>query len=81
MQGVGFRYFVQQQAIALHLTGWVRNRHDEKVEILAHGKELQLQRLITLTRIGPSMAQVTDLEIEWSSPVGAFTRFSIAPTE
>jgi len=81
VQGVGFRYFVQQQAIALKLTGWVRNKHDEKVEILAQGEEIQLQHLLALVRVGPSMAHVTDLEIEWSSPVVAFTRFSIASTE
>ena len=81
VQGVGFRYFVQQQAIALKLTGWVRNKHDEKVEILAQVEEIQLQQLITFVRVGPSMAHVTDLEIEWSFPVVAFKRFSIAPTD
>ena len=81
VQGVGFRYFVQQQAQALNLTGWVRNRFDEKVEILAQGEEIELQKLISLVRVGPSMAHVTNLTTEWSSPVTAYSRFSIASTE
>ena len=35
VQGVGFRYFVRQQAEALPITGWVRNISDGRVEVLA----------------------------------------------
>jgi len=78
VQGVGFRYFVQHQAMALGLTGWVRNRFDDRVEILAQGSETELQHFIALVRVGPSSAIVTDLAIEWSRPSASFQRFSIA---
>ncbi len=78
VQGVGFRFFVQHQAMAIGLTGWVRNRSDDRVEILAQGSETELQHLIALVRVGPSSATVTDLEIEWSRPSTSFQRFSIA---
>ncbi len=81
VQGVGFRFFVKQQADALELTGWVRNRLDEKVEILVQGEEHQLEKFISVVRVGPSMAIVTDLALEWSTPVMEVKRFSIAPTE
>ena len=81
VQGVGFRYFVQQQANALNLKGWVRNRLDDKVEILAQGEESQLNNLTAIVRVGPSMANVTSVVVEWSTPVVEFKRFSIAPTE
>ncbi len=81
VQGVGFRYFVQQQANALSLTGWVRNLMDDKVEILAQGDENKLTQLLAAVRVGPPMAHVTQVTVEWSSPVVFYKRFSIAPSE
>jgi len=81
VQGVGFRYFVQQQAHALNLTGWVRNRLDEKVEILAQGDESNLFKLSAIVQVGPPMANITRVTVEWSIPVVEFKRFSIAPSE
>lgn len=81
VQGVGFRYFVQQQATALNLTGWVRNRLDDQVEILAQGDESQLQKLVSVVRVGPALANVTSLAVDWSTPVVTYKRFSITPTE
>ena len=69
VQGVGFRYFVQQQAHALNLTGWVRNRLDEKVEILAQGDESNLFKLSAIVQVGPPMANITRVTVEWSIPV------------
>ena len=37
VQGVGFRFATQEQALQLGLTGWVRNIPDGSVEILAEG--------------------------------------------
>jgi len=80
VQGVGFRYFIQNNATELGLTGWVRNRFDDRVEILAQGDEKSLQKLVALARIGPRASVVTEIDVEWSKPVTSFSRFSIAPT-
>ena len=37
VQGVGFRYYVMQAAQDYHLTGWVRNLYDGRVEVVAEG--------------------------------------------
>ncbi len=44
VQGVGFRYFVQDEAQSLGLSGWVRNVGDDKVEVWAEGKQADLNR-------------------------------------
>jgi len=80
VQGVGFRYYVKSVAQDLGVTGWVRNRYDERVEIHALGDTEKLQKLIALVRAGPSASLVTDLTIEWQVPETHFERFSIAPT-
>jgi len=80
VQGVGFRYFVKRIAEENSLTGWVRNRYDDRVEILAQGEEEKLTRFISTVRVGPGSSSVTDLKIEWLEPETKFARFSIAAT-
>lgn len=46
VQGVGFRYFVQMEADKRKLAGWVKNRDDGRVEILAEGPENALQSFV-----------------------------------
>lgn len=45
VQGVGFRYFVQMEADRHKIAGWVKNRDDGRVEILAEGPEESLKNL------------------------------------
>ena len=46
VQGVGFRYTVCRYAIPLHLTGWVRNLPDGRVELLAEGSREKIEELL-----------------------------------
>jgi len=64
VQGVCFRVSTQAQANSYGLTGWVRNLHDGRVEIMAFGDEQQLDKLSHWLKSGPNMAQVTNLEIK-----------------
>ena len=80
VQGVGFRYFVKNKAAELHITGWVRNRFDERIEILAQGTETDLTRFIAAVRIGPESALVTELVTDWPPTDVRFDRFSVAPS-
>jgi acylphosphatase len=80
VQGVGFRYFVLDQAVSLGITGWVRNRYDMTVEVLAEGMRNDLERFLTLLWKGPRSAFVSKIKSEWQEPKGEFSLFSVRPT-
>jgi acylphosphatase len=61
VQGVGFRYFVQQAGSALGLGGWVRNRSDGSVEAHAEGDEPTLARFREALEKGPPLSRVDDV--------------------
>jgi acylphosphatase len=58
VQGVGFRYFTQDEAERLHLSGYVRNLRDGRVEAYAIGAPENLARLRTILERGPRGAMV-----------------------
>lgn len=62
VQGVGFRWFVLQEATALHLGGFVRNLADGSVEVLASGPEQAMAQLERLLERGPRGARVECVE-------------------
>jgi acylphosphatase len=63
VQGVGFRFFVQDEAQKLGVTGWVRNNPDGAVEVLASGSAAQLAALHGRLRSGPRSARVDDVDV------------------
>src|SRR5712672_1040060 len=75
VQGVGFRYFVVEEALSLGLRGYVRNTHDGGVEILAQGPRPALERLVTLLRQGPPAAHVSDVRTTWGKPTEHISGF------
>ena len=58
VQGVGFRWFVQREAIELNLLGWVRNTEDGDVEVVAAGEAADLDDLRTSLKRGPRGCRV-----------------------
>ena len=58
VQGVGFRYFIQDEAERLRLSGYVRNLRDGRVEAYAIGSAETLARLRTIIERGPRGAVV-----------------------
>jgi acylphosphatase len=62
VQGVGFRYFVEQSAQSLGVRGWVRNVDDGNVEVYALGTIEQLSELAGLLWKGPRWAEVRGVE-------------------
>ena len=62
VQGVGFRWFVQREAQALGVGGWVRNNFDGAVEALVCGSEQQLTALAAKLKAGPRAARVDSVE-------------------
>ncbi|OEO30408.1 hypothetical protein VW23_021525 [Devosia insulae DS-56] len=61
VQGVGFRAFVEREAVALRLEGWVRNRRDGTVEAVFAGDESEIQHILMELNAGPPAAAVTDV--------------------
>ncbi len=60
VQGVCFRHYTRQRAIALGITGWVKNRPDGNVEALICGPSDQLDAMLAWLAHGPEHARVTD---------------------
>jgi len=77
VQGVGFRYTVHRYATKLGLNGWVRNLHDERVEILAQGSQDDIQKLISYLKGNPGLSYVVKLDIIWEKPSKVFSNFHI----
>ncbi len=77
VQGVGFRYFAQEAAEALGLTGFVRNTYDGGVEVVVEGNEGLLARFLGLLRRGPRSAVVTQIDEKWAAATGEFDRFYV----
>jgi len=65
VQGVGFRYYTQEQALALNLTGYAKNLADGRVEVWAEGETARLQQLLDWLEEGPPSAEVTAVTVEW----------------
>jgi acylphosphatase len=64
VQGVGYRAFVEDEAIARDLEGWVRNRRDGSVEAVFAGPEDVVSDMIASCRRGPSSARVEAVQDE-----------------
>jgi acylphosphatase len=77
VQGVGFRWFVEREAHALGVAGWVRNNADGSVEVMAQGTTLQLSALKSKLRQGPRAARVDNVEERAAAPNADATTFRI----
>jgi acylphosphatase len=77
VQGVGFRWFVEREAHILGVAGWVRNRSDGTVEVLAMGTRDQLSGLRSRLREGPRAARVDDVEEAEAEAVKGLNSFRI----
>lgn len=85
VQGVGYRAWIEGEAVARELAGWARNRKDGTVEAVLSGSEDAVAALIAKCQHGPGMARVSAIDNE---PVGedmlnlraSGERFSVLPT-
>jgi acylphosphatase len=80
VQGVNFRYNTQKKAHALGLNGWVSNRSDGSVEVVAEGDKELLQKLLGFLKKGPPAARVHRVQEDWGEATGEFDRFRVRYT-
>jgi acylphosphatase len=64
VQGVGFRYYAQKEALRLGLAGWVCNLAGGDVDLLACGAPVRLDKFYEWLLQGPAMAGVSSVEVE-----------------
>jgi acylphosphatase len=62
VQGVGFRAFVEREALKRGLEGWVRNRRDGSIEAVLAGNADAVAAMIEACRRGPHSARVDALD-------------------
>ncbi len=77
VQGVGFRDATQRRAADLGVTGWVSNRPDSTVEVLAEGDRETLERFLSFLWRGPNAARVLRVDAEWHAAGGRYSGFGI----
>ena len=76
VQGVGFRYFILQEAFRLGVKGAVRNLRDGRVECVAQAKRIVLREFEARLNEGPPLGNVLSIEIQALIP-GEYVDFSI----
>jgi acylphosphatase len=84
VQGVGFRAFVEREARARNLKGWVRNRHDGSVEAVFCGSPEIVDDMLSACRRGSSYSRVDHVNVEPATEAMLQTNatggFAVLPT-
>ena len=74
-QGVGFRFFAVREAEKRGLTGWVRNKGEDQVEVVAEGAQEELEGFLGALQAGPPLAWVAAANVDWHEATGEFGGF------
>lgn len=77
VHGVNYRAATQSQAQRLGLTGWVRNRPDGSVEVMAEGPRVALEQLAAFLHRGPPAAWVAAVQTGWEAARDEFRSFEV----
>lgn len=77
VQGVFFRQSTLKAAQKLGLKGFVRNKEDGTVHVVAEGPKYRLKELLAFCRQGPDSASVDKVEHDWQEPSHHYETFSI----
>ncbi len=77
VQGVGFRYSTLAKARAIGVKGFVRNRDDGTVEVVAEGNERKCKNFLDWLKEGPPGAIVRNVEFYYEPYSGRYDSFII----
>jgi acylphosphatase len=78
VQGVFYRAYTRDQAVARGLTGWVRNLPDGRVVAVFEGSREKIDSMLAWCRQGPPYAHVDEVLVDWQPHRGEFPDFRIA---
>ncbi|HEX9965914.1 MAG TPA: acylphosphatase [Allosphingosinicella sp.] len=81
VQGVFFRNWTMDRARALGVRGWVRNRLDGSVELVAYGDDPAVEALTAACRTGPLAAEVERIEVDIVEGEGPPSGFRVTATD
>jgi acylphosphatase len=77
VQGVYFRFNMQQVAIKNFVVGWVRNLPDGNVEALLEGNKEDVNRVVQWSKMGPENAKVDEVKVDYGQYTGEYRDFRI----
>jgi acylphosphatase len=77
VQRVGYRDFIQHTAKKLDLTGWVKNKENETVEVLAQGIPDDLKLFIEALHSGSVLAKIDSVAVDWQTPKELHDDFTV----
>ncbi|HEX5507904.1 MAG TPA: acylphosphatase [Pseudolabrys sp.] len=85
VQGVGYRAFVEHEALKRGIEGWVRNRADGSVEGVFSAVPSVLAEMVEICRVGPRLAHVERIDQRDGADADMCLRrsgelFSVLPT-
>lgn len=70
VQGVFFRATCSEMARRSHVTGWVRNLPDGRVEAWFEGRSVAVEKAVEWCRQGPPRARVANVTVGVVTPAG-----------
>jgi acylphosphatase len=77
VQGVGFRYWVRQEAESLGLGGSAANLPDGRVEVVAEGLRDACEALLAILQSPGTPGYVSDVRVTWSDVDDDATGFRV----
>ena len=77
VQGVDYRWSMQNEAGRQGVFGWVRNQPDRTVAAYLEGRRDAVEATLAWCWQGPAVAQVSAVDVAWCTPEGAQEGFEI----
>ncbi len=77
VQGVCFRAYTQKQAVKLGVAGFVSNKDDGSVQVIACAESESLDAFIAWCHKGPMLAKVKEVSVNTYEAIELFTQFDI----
>ena len=77
VQGVGFRYFAQQNAVKFQLKGYVKNLFNGDVETEVEGDKGNIMGYYNTLKIGSRFSHVTAIDIRWCEYSAKYNSFKV----